>query len=216
VTITYVGSTGTHVKQLTVNGEGVETHSVYSDAVVPVGFVGAATVTSSQPVAVVLFRGKLATANADAAAEDLYTAVNGIPIERAATSAKLPLIFRRAYIPGSQDACAAGTGPCGYNSWASIAVGDGSTANVTINAVNDPTSGAPGCNNTYTSQVTLQVVASTILYQNLNQNNGLTGNPACFWGGMTITSDKPIIVIAAVTNDLVPGDNDGLYNAFAN
>jgi hypothetical protein len=33
---------------------------------------------------------------------------------------------------------------------------------------------------------------------------------------MTITSDRPIVVIANATNDLNLGDNDGLYNAFSN
>jgi hypothetical protein len=33
---------------------------------------------------------------------------------------------------------------------------------------------------------------------------------------MTITADKPIVVIANATNDLNRGDNDGLYNAFSN
>lgn len=206
VTITYTGSTGTHTKQLTVNGEGVETHSVYSDGTVPVGFVGAARVTSNQPVAVVLFRAKMTTANSFVD-EDLYTAANGVPAERATQSAKFPLIFRRAYQAGSAD---------GYNSWVSVAVADGTSANVTINAVNDPTSGAPGCNNNFTSVATKQVQGSFIFYQNLDAENGLTGNPACFWGGMTITADKPIIAIANVTTDLRPGDNDGTYNAFAN
>jgi hypothetical protein len=33
---------------------------------------------------------------------------------------------------------------------------------------------------------------------------------------MTITSDKPIIAVSDAQNDLNPGDNDGMYNAFSN
>jgi hypothetical protein len=53
-----------------------------------------------------------------------------------------------------------------------------------------------------------------VFYQNLDTDNGFGAAPGCFWGGVTITSDKPIIAIADATNDLNPGDNDGLYNAF--
>jgi hypothetical protein len=138
--------------------------------------------------------------------EDLYTAVNGVPTDRATTTAKLPLIFRRAY---------ATAGLFGYNTWFSILVAGGGSANVTITAINDTSNSAPGCNapGTYTTNLTVQ--GSTVVYQNLDQNNGV-GSAACFWGGVTITSDVPVVVIANATNDINVGDNDGLYNAFGN
>lgn len=208
VTITYTGNTGTHVKTLSVPGNGTTDHGVYSDNIVPVGFVGAARITSDQPIAVVAFYGKMTVANSFIG-EDVYAAINGVPATKAATKAKFPLIFRRAYAAG---------GAFGYNSWVSVTVADGGTANVTIQAVNDSTSTAPGClGSNYTSTVTKTISGSFIFYQNLDTptDNGFNGNPACFWGGMVITADKPIVAIGDVANDLVPGDTDGRYNAFA-
>jgi hypothetical protein len=203
-TITYTGNTGTHTVTITVPANGTANHGVYSDSTVPVGFVGAARVTSTQPLAAVLFRMKMTTAFSFVD-EPLYTAVNGLPTDRATTTAKFPLIFRRAYQSGSR---------FGYNSWVSVSVADGGSANVTVTTVNDPTAGAPGCGAPATYVTTKTVNGSFIFYQNLDGDNGLGANPACLWGGMTITSDRPIIAIANVTNDLNQGDNDGLYNAF--
>ena len=203
-TITYTGNTGTHTVTIAVPANGTANHGVYSDNVVPVGFVGAARVTSDQPLAAVLFRGKMTTAGSFVD-EPLYTAVNGVPTDRAAATAKFPLVFRRAYKSGGAD---------GYNSWVSVTVADGSTANVTLTTINDTTTGAPGCSSPATYTATKAVAGSFIFYQNADSDNGLNANPGCLWGGMTITSDKPIIAIANVTNDLNRGDNDGLYNGF--
>ncbi|KAA0232859.1 hypothetical protein EDM76_09640 [bacterium] len=119
---------------------------------------------------------------------------------------RFPLIFRRAYATGGLN---------GYNSWVSVSVPGGGTANLTIEAVNDPTSGAPGCAAAYTSTVTKTITGSFIFYQNLDADNGFSPNPACFWGGITITSNVPINAIGNVTTDLRSGDNDGLYNGFS-
>lgn len=206
VTITYSGNSGTFTKTLTVPANGTADHGVYSDSIVPVGFVGSARVASDQPIAVVAFYGKMTTAGSFIG-EDVYAAINGVPVEKAALKAKFPLIFRRAYQSG---------GALGYNSWVSVTVADGSTANVTVTAVNDPTSTAPGCQgSSYTSTVTKAVTGSFIFYQNADVDNGFSPSPGCFWGGMVITSDKPIVAIGDVANDLNPGDTDGRYNAFA-
>ncbi|MEX0782510.1 MAG: hypothetical protein WD557_07660 [Dehalococcoidia bacterium] len=207
VTITYTGNTGTHVKTLSIPANGTTDHGVYSDAIVPVGFVGAARITSTQPIAVVAFFGKMTVANSFVG-EDVYAAINGVPADQAATEAKFPLIFRRAYQSGSA---------FGFNSWVSVTVADGSTANITIEAVNDSTSAAPGClGSNFTSTITKQITGSFIFYQNLDTptDNGFNSNPACFWGGMVVTSDKPIVAIGDVANDVVAGDTDGRYNAF--
>ncbi|MCL4230548.1 MAG: hypothetical protein KJ053_03105 [Dehalococcoidia bacterium] len=204
-TITYSGNTGTHSVSVTVPANGTANHSVYSDSTVPVGFVGAATVTSDQSLAAVLFRAKMTSAGSFVD-EDLYTAVNGVPTDRATTKVRFPLIFRRAYATGGLN---------GYNSWVSVSVPGGGTANLTIEAVNDPTSGAPGCAAAYTSTVTKTITGSFIFYQNLDADNGFSPNPACFWGGITITSNVPINAIGNVTTDLRSGDNDGLYNGFS-
>jgi hypothetical protein len=207
-TITYRSDRGaTFSVPLTVAANGAATHSVYSDNVVPVGFIGAATVTSDQPLAAVLFRAKMTTAGSFVD-EDLYGAVNGVPTDRAATTAKFPLIFRRAYRSG---------GSFGYNTWVSVTVADGGSANLTITSVNDTQNSAPNCAAAATYTATARVDGSFVFYQNLDDAvaNGFGANPACFWGGMTITSDRPIIAIANATNDLNTGDNDGAYNGFA-
>ncbi len=207
VTINYSGNTGNYSVPLTIPANGTASHSVY-EAIgnIPEGFVGAATIQSDQPIAAVLFRSKMTTAGSFVDT-DLYTAVNGIPTIRATTTAKFPLIFRRAYR----------TGPfSGYNTWVSVSVADGGTANVTVTAINDTSNSAPGCNAPATYVTTKTITGSFIFYQNADFDNGFGQNPTCFWGGMTITSDKPIIAIANATNDLNQGDNDGLYNAFGN
>lgn len=207
-TITYADGTGrTFSVPTVVAANGVATHSVYSDNVVPIGFVGAATVTSDQPLAAVLFRSKMTTAGSFID-ESLYSAVNGVPVARATMSVKLPLIFRHAYKAGSSD---------GYNTWISVSVADGGSANLTITAINDTQNAAPACSAAATYTATRSITGSFIFYQNLDDpsRNGFGALPSCFWGGMTITSDRPIIAIANVTNDLNAGDNDGTYNAFA-
>lgn len=207
-TITYTGNTGSYTVPLTIAANGTGSHSVY-EAVgnIPEGFVGAATVTSDQPLAAVLFRSKMTSAGSYID-EDLYTAVNGVPTDRATTSAKFPLIFRRAYASG---------GAGGYNTWVSVSVANGGTANVTVTAINDTSNSAPGCNAAGTYQATKTITGSFIFYQGLTTDSGIGATPpGCFWGGMTITSDVPIIAIANATNDLNLGDNDGLYNAFGN
>lgn len=206
-TINYSGNTGSYSVPLSIPANGTANHSVYDVAGgIPEGFVGAATITSDQPIAAVLFRSKM-TSPGSYIDEDLYTAVNGVPTDRATTSAKLPLIFRRA---------GAGGGLSGYNTWVSVSVADGSTANVTLTAINDTSNGVAGCNAPATYTATRSVSGSFVFYQNADSDNGFGQNPTCFWGGMTITADKPIIAVANATNDLVPGDNDGLYNAFSN
>ena len=204
------GATQSFTVNVTVPAKGVSNHGVYSGAsfgdVVPIGFIGAARMTSDLPLAVVLFRGKMTSAGSFVD-EDLYTAVNGIPAEQASSTAKFPLVFRRVYNTASLD---------GFNSWVSVSVADGGTANVTLTTVNDTTTGAPGCGAAATYTSTFTITGSFIFFQNLDDPavNGLNATPGCLWGGMTITSDNGIIAIADVTNDLLPGDNDGLYNGF--
>jgi hypothetical protein len=207
-TITYSGNTGTYTVPLSIPANGTASHSVYEAAGgIPEGFVGAATVTSDQPLAAVLFRSKM-TSPGSFVDEDLYTAVNGIPTDRATTSAKLPLIFRHAYATG---------GLIGYTTWVSVSVASGGTANLTITAINDTSNSAPGCSAAGTYTTTKQITGSFIFYQGLTVDSGIGASPpGCFWGGMTISSDVPIVVIADATNDLNVGDNDGLYNAFSN
>lgn len=203
--ITYSGNSGPYVVNLTVPANGTANHSVYDTAGgIPEGFVGSAIITSDQPIAAVLFRSQM-TAPGSYIDTDTYTAANGVPAVRATTVAKLPLIFRRAYATGAN---------FGYNTWVSVTVANGGTANLTLTSINDTTNAAPGCQAAATYTITKQITGSFIFYQNADSDNGFGQNPSCFWGGMTITSDTPIIAVANATNDLNTGDNDGLYNAF--
>jgi hypothetical protein len=211
ITITYSGSPGgPYPVQLTVPANGSGNHSVYAPgSPIPENFVGSAVITSNVPVAAVLFRVKM-TGPGTFIDEDLYTAINGVPADRATTTAKLPLLFRRI---------GAGGGLFGYNTWFSVAVADGTSANVTVNLVTDTTNTPASCGAAATYTTSRTVDNSYIFYQNIDQgaeNNGIGANPACGWFGGTITSNKPIVVIANVTNDIFVGDNDGLYNAFGN
>jgi hypothetical protein len=197
------------VVPITIPANGTTSYGVYNTGnTVPLGFIGSGRVTVSNgvPIAAVVFRGKMTTANSFVL-QDLYTAFNGVPVEQADTKISFPLIFRRPYA----------TGPfSGFNSWISIQTANGGVANVTVTAVADTTTGAPGCDTPATFVTQKTFTGSFVFFQNSDDTtvNGFGANPACFWGAVTITSDTPIVGIANVTNDLNTGDNDGTYNGF--
>lgn len=217
VNIQYVGvdtDDGNAAVNVTVTLSGVDNvsfHSTYSSPEIPKGFIGYARVTAGQPVAAVLVRAKQ-TGYFSGENEATYTAVNGVPVDRAATGWNLPLIFRRisSDIPN---------GYFGFNGWIQVQVADGSTAAVTIRLVGDPSSASQaGCSSssgTYTATYT--VTGSKVFYMNLDSDNGFPAGqtPVCFWGGAQVTADKGVIVIANITSDLYPNsDNDGIFNGF--
>ncbi len=210
VTIEYVGTDGNGAPvdvSVTLPGvTNVAQHSVYSSPEIPVGFVGYARVTAAQPVAAVLIRGKQTVAFSGEN-EGTYSAARGVPADQANTSWQLPLIFRRF---------GGGEGAIGYNSWIQVQVANGGSANVTLRFVGDPNSGCPVGPYTTTSTVS----GSKVFYMNLDSDNGFpAGNsPSCFWGGATVTSDSPVVVVSNVTTDKFPAssDSDGLYNGFKN
>ena len=187
---------------ITVPARGGITHSVYDSDGIPAGFSGWALVKAELPVAALLLRAKAGSS------EYAYAAANGVPRGRTAETARFPLIFRNAHGEGNAS---------GYNSWVGIAVADGGTANVRIVAVNNPpSSGAEGCDTLRLYRTTLTVTGSYFFDQASDDKNetGLGDVPACMFGAMAITSDKPIAAIGGVTSDLEVGDNDGMYNAF--
>jgi hypothetical protein len=172
----------------------------------PLGFIGFARVVSDQPVAVTVIRGKQ-TAAFSGVNEAGYAAVNGVPEDRGATKWSAPLYFRR-YAPGAAPSV-------GYNSWVQVQVVDGSTANVTLRFVGDPTSGCP----VGPYELSTTVTNSKVFYANLNSSpdNGFpSGNaPSCFFGGLEVTANKPIVMISQVGADKFPGgDSEGVANAF--
>jgi hypothetical protein len=194
----------TYTVNLTVPANGTANHSVYSDNVVPSGFVGAATVSSNQPLAAVVFRSKMTTGGSFVD-EDLYTAANGVPLTRGSTTARFPLIVRRL----GQNT----SGYYGQNTWVSVSPANGGSATLTITSVADTVSAPGSCSSAATYSTTVTISSPTVFYQNLDSNNGFGAAPTCFYGSMTITSNLPIIAVADSTNDLFNGDLDGMYNA---
>ena len=180
-------------------------HSVFDrSAGLPWGFTGAATIEADRPVAALLLRGEVTGAGGFARA---YAAASGVPAERAALVAKFPLVFRNARLGGDEQA---------RHSWISVAVADGGRATLNLVAVNNGSSGAPGCELPALYQTTITIQGSFLFDQSSGdiRATGLGATPECLTGGMRIRSDTPIIAIGAVTSGLESGDSDGLYNAF--
>ena len=204
--ITYTGTAGESGAPVSVTAEvevpagAARGHNVFDVADLPASFRGAATIESSQPLAVVLLRGKMTEAGSFEH-ESPWAAANGVPAERASRTAKLPLVARDA-------------GGGGLSTSVSVAVVGGGTANLTITTTNDPSADCDGESTVYTAVVT--VTGTAIFDQGADdpRRNGLNAVPACLRGSMTIASDRDIVVVARVTSDLGEGDNDALYNAF--
>ena len=201
VQIVYTGNTGTHTAHLVVPPHGVANHSVYSDNIVPLGFVGVATVVADQPVAAVLFRGKKLAPTSDED-EDVYTALNGIPVGNASTRVALPFVFRRGFLQPSG---------VSINSWISLSVVGGGVAHVTVRSVGS-------CGPTLSDavyQTIVTITGSFIFYQNADADNGFSPTPPCFDGATIVTSDVPVIAAGSVLDARKPGDQEGIYNGIA-
>jgi hypothetical protein len=199
------GAAGREVEvtvDVTVPARGGITHSLHHSDAVPEGFSGWALVRAERPVAALLLRGEAVNSG------HAYAAVNGIPGDRTATSAKFPLVYRNAYAGGVAR---------GSNSWMGIAVADGGTATLRVIAVNTPTEDSPdGCDTLRLFRTTITINGSYFFDQGSDETHvtGLGELPECMAGGMAITSDKPIAAIGGVTSDAAAGDTDGMYNAF--
>jgi hypothetical protein len=183
----------------------VGVHSIYSSNEIPLGFIGYATVTSSQPMGAVLIRGKQTTAFSGVN-EPTYSAGRAVPVDQAGLVWNLPLIFRRLSASGSF---------FGYNSWIQVQVPDGSTAQVTLRFVGDPVF-AGDCP-TGPFEASFPVNGSKVFLMNAESDNGFPPDnaPICFFGGAQVIADKNVIVISNVTADhFGNSDADGLYNGF--
>lgn len=215
ITIRYIGvieGTGVPVDKTVVlpNVGSFASHSIYSasDADIPPGFIGYARITSPATIAALLIRGKQ-TVLRSGIDEDIYAAASGVPADQAGTKWSVPAVFRRY---------AGGGGQLGYNSEIQVLVADGSSAQVTIKMVGGADEGYHCPVGPY--QTTYTVNGSQDFYMNLESNVGPNGfgagaGPFCFFGGATLTSDKPIIVIANLTSDkFVGSDSDAMFNAF--
>ena len=210
VNIRYIGNVGNTPVDFTVTKPavtGVTIHSIYESPEIALGFVGYASVTSTQPIGAVFIRGKQTVAFSGVNT-NTYSAGVGVPVDQAADEWRLPLIFRRF----RQNATS-----WGYNNWIQVQVADGSTAQVTLRFVGDPDFGGACPVGPY--ETTVPVTGSKVFLMNAETDNGFpAGNsPNCFFGGATVTATKPVIVISNVTSDLFTNsDSDGLYNGFKN
>ncbi|MGI8927367.1 MAG: hypothetical protein ACR2HN_12095 [Tepidiformaceae bacterium] len=183
-------------------------HSIYAanESQIPVGFIGYARITSAATVASLVIRGKQ-TSFRSGIDEATYAAASGVPADQAGTKWSVPAVFRRF---------AGGGVYVGYNSEIQVQVADGSTASVTITMLGDP---ANGCFPIGPFTTTYTVVGSQNFYTNLESAAGPNGfgnsAPDCFFGGASITANKPVIVISNMTSDKFPtGDTDAMFNGF--
>ncbi len=208
VNVHYIGKAGNTPVDFTTTLKDVDNvafHSAYQSPELPLGFIGYARVTSAQPIGAMFIRGKQTFAFSGVNA-DTYSAGRGVPVDQADTDWNIPLIFRRFRQDSSH---------WGYNSWIQVQIADGTTANVTLRFVGDPVFGGTCPVGPY--ETTVSVTGSKVFLMNANTDNGFpAGNsPSCFFGGATVSTTKPAIVISNVTSDLFANsDSDGLFNAF--
>ena len=156
----------------------------------PDGFVGTATITGEQPLAVVQ---TMASALPDKAS---FSAFTDIPQSTASTSVWLPLLYKDSGWKGPSGTAA------GWNSWFRVQVADGSTANIQITYHSaDLEGGSLNFSDSVSGSKTFDQHTDPLL-------------PADFEGAAVITSDKPIAVVAGITSDAYQGDADALYAGF--
>jgi len=160
------------------------------EAGLPDGFVGSATITGQQPLAVVQ---TMASALPD---KTSFGAFTGIPQSTASTSVWLPLLYKDSGWKG-----AAGTA-AGWNSWFRVQVANGGTANIQITYHSDDLAGG-----------SLNFSGSVSGSKTFDQHTDPL-LPADFEGAAVITSDKPIAVVAGITSDAYQGDADALFAGF--
>ena len=156
----------------------------------PDGFVGSATITAEQPLAVVQ---TTASAFPD---KPSFGAFAGIPQSTASTSVWLPLLYKNSGWKGPF-----GTAE-GWNSWFRVQVASGGTANIQITYHSDDLDGGSlSFSDSVTGSKTFDQHADPLL-------------PADFEGAAVITSDMPIAVVAGITSDAYQGDADALFAGF--
>ena len=151
----------------------------------PANFVGTVRLTSTQPIGVVV--------NRSTTAGDTFTNYRGVrPQQDAGRRVLLPVLNKNF---GS----VAGQGS-GWNSWFRVMIADGGVANVTVRYYGID---LPGGVVSYTRQVNREFTVFQYLEDVL---------PNGFAGTAIIESDKPIVALANLTNDVFKGDPDLTYN----
>ena len=153
----------------------------------PFNFIGTVRLTSTEPIAAVVLRGT--TLN------DTFTDYRGIRPQDGTNRVLLP-VLNKAYGP------VAGVGD-GWGSWFRVMVADGgwATVKVTYYGIDLPDGQA-----SYTVRVNREFTVFQYLESVL---------PRGFAGTAIIESDRPIVALANLFNDLLPGDPDLLYNGIS-
>jgi hypothetical protein len=161
-----------------------------SEAGLPDGFAGSATITGEQPLAVVQ---TMASAIPEKAS---FGAFVGIPQSAASIGVWLPVVYKNSGWKGPTG------GAAGWNSWFRVQVADGSTANIQVTYHSSELEGGSlSFNDTVTGSKIFDQHTDALL-------------PEDFEGAAVITSDKPIAVVAGITSDAYQGDADALFAAF--
>lgn len=156
----------------------------------PDGFVGSATITAEQPLAVVQ---TMASAFPDKAS---FGAFVGIPQSTASTSVWLPVIYKNSGWKGPFGDAA------GWNSWFQVQVASGGTADIQVTYYGDNLAGGSlSFSDSVTGLRTFDQHTDPLL-------------PEDFEGAAVITSDEPIAVIGGITSDAYQGDADALFAGF--
>jgi hypothetical protein len=156
----------------------------------PDGFMGSATLTADQPLAVVQ---TMASALPD---KSSFGAFAAIPQSTASTSVWLPLLYKDSGWKGPFGTAA------GWNSWFRVQVASGGTANIQITYHSDDLDGGSlSFSDSVAGSKTFDQHTDPLL-------------PADFEGAAVITSDKPIAVVAGITSDAYQGDADALFAGF--
>jgi hypothetical protein len=153
----------------------------------PFNFVGTVSLTSSEPIAVVV--------NRSTSIADTFTNYRGIRPQDGARRVLLPVLNKNhGSIPGVAN---------GWNSWFRVMVADGGRANVTVRYFGLD---LPGGSVAYTVTVDREFTVFQYLEPFL---------PNGFAGTAVIESDRPIVALANLTTDVFAGDPDLLYNGIA-
>jgi hypothetical protein len=151
----------------------------------PANFVGTVRLTATQPIGVVV--------NRTTTINETFTNYRGVrPSQDSGRRVLLPVLNKNF-------GAVAGQGS-GWNSWFRVMVADGGVANVTVRYYGLD---LPGGSVSYTQQVNREF--TVFQYQDSVLPNG-------FAGTAIIESDKPIVALANIFNDVFKGDPDLTYN----
>lgn len=153
----------------------------------PFNFVGTVRLTSTEPIAAVVLRGTWLNPT--------FTDYRGIRPQDGARRVLLPVLNKHyGPVPGVGN---------GWGSWFRVMVADGGWANVKVTYYGID---LPGGSASYSLLVNREFTSFQYLEPLL---------PAGFAGTAIIESDRPVVALANLFNDLLPGDPDLLYNGIS-